>query len=150
MENSIHTPKSITGKKQGYYIRIPKFVMEFFCILENCIHTPKSIAGFFWIYKFWRKYTRTCMDSLWENFRGLAIIRFSYLTIALISEISILWLELYARYDRPVMNRNTERNYFWRQHFVHTCTRNSKTKGRMLTFYISNDCSTIGDVDFLC
>ena len=48
------------------------------------------------------------------------------------------------------MNRNTERNYFPIQHFVHTYTRNSKTTGRMLTFYISNDCSTIGDVNFLC
>ena len=26
---------------------------------------------------------------------------------------------------------------------------NSKTKGRIRTFYISNDCSTIGDIDFL-
>ena len=26
------------------------------------------------------------------------------------------------------------------------CTRNSKTTGRIWTFYISNDCSTIGDV----
>ena len=31
---------------------------------------------------------------------------------------------------------------------VLTCTHNSKTTGRMLTFHISNDCSTIGDVYF--
>ena len=60
------------------------------------------------------------------------------------------WLELYARYDRQVMSPNTERNHLLIQHFVRTYTRNSKTTGGMPTFYISNDCSTIVDVNFLC
>ena len=33
---------------------------------------------------------------------------------------------------------------------VHTYTRNSKNTGCIWTFYTSNDCSTIGDVHFLC
>ena len=31
-------------------------------------------------------------------------------------------------------------------HFVRTYTHNSKTKGRIRTLYVSNDCSTIGDI----
>ena len=41
--------------------------------------------------------------------------------------------------------------YFLIQHFcAHLYTRNSKITGRMLTFYICSDYSTIGDVNFLC
>ena len=47
------------------------------------------------------------------------------------------------------MNPNMECNHFPIHHFVRIYTCNSKTTGRMPTFYILNDCSTIGDV-FLC
>ena len=33
--------------------------------------------------------------------------------------------------------------------FVRTYTHNSKTKGRIRTFYLTNDCSTIGKIYFL-
>ena len=31
-------------------------------------------------------------------------------------------------------------------HFVRNYMHNSKTKGRIMMFYLSNDCSTIGDI----
>ena len=40
------------------------------------------------------------------------------------------------------------RNYFPIKHFVLTNIHNSKTTGRMWTFYTSSNCSTIEDVYF--
>ena len=67
--------------------------------------------------------------------------------IALLSKMSIL-LELRATYEWWVMDPNRHCNHFPVQHFVCPYTCNSKTTGRMQTFYILNDFSTIGDVYF--
>ena len=58
------------------------------------------------------------------------------------------WLELYVSYYLRVMDQNTHCNHFLVRHFVCTYTHNSKTTGRMRTFYmyILNDCSTTRDV----
>ena len=58
-------------------------------------------------------------------------------------------LELYVSYYWWVMSPSLHRNHFPIWHFVHSCTRNSKTTGHMQTFYILNDCSTIKDVYLL-
>ena len=78
--------------------------------------------------------------------------RFAYRTIALLLEISILLylLELYVKYHWRVMDPNTRRNHFAIRRIVSPYTRNSKSTGCMRTFYISNYCSTIGDVYFQC
>ena len=44
----------------------------------------------------------TCKYSRWQN---KVLVPYSY-------TVHILWLELYVRYDRRVMNPNTERNFF--------------------------------------
>ena len=75
---------------------------------------------------------------------------FTYQTIALLSEILILLvrpvcellLESYgSKYVLQPLSDTT---------FLHTYTHNSITTGCIQTFYISNDCSTLGDVYFLC
>ena len=53
-------------------------------------------------------------------------------------------VEQYVRYDRRVMDPNTDRNHFSIRHCMRTYTRNSRTIcGRCI--YISNNCSTIGE-----
>ena len=47
------------------------------------------------------------------------------------------------------MAPNTCRGGFIICHFVHNYTHNSKTEGRIRTFYLSNDSSTIGDISSL-
>ena len=53
-------------------------------------------------------------------------------------------------YDGGIMNLKTPCNFFSIQHFVRTYMHDSKTTDSMWTYYISNDCSIIGDVYFLC
>ena len=49
-----------------------------------------------------------------------------------------------------VMDPDMHCNHFLRRHFVRTYTCNSKTTGLTQMFYMSDDCSTIKDVYFLC
>ena len=56
-------------------------------------------------------------------------------------------LELHARCEQWVMDPNMNHNHFSIWHFVCTYAHNSKTTGRIWTFYISNDCSSIRDVE---
>ena len=58
-------------------------------------------------------------------------------------------LELYTRYNWWLMGPNTQCNPFSIRHSVLTYTRNLKTTDCMQTFYISNNCSTIGDI-YVC
>ena len=76
--------------------------------------------------------------------------RFTYRMIALLLEIPFLSLELYVRYDRRVMDLNTERNHLAIPRFVHIYTCNKKTTGCIRMFYVSNDCSAMENVYCLC
>ena len=44
------------------------------------------------------------------------------------------------------MTPNMHRGGFPVHHFVHNYMHNLKTKGCIRTFYLSNDCSTVGDI----
>ena len=78
---------------------------------------------------------------------GLPIKRLLYYWKYLFS-----WLELYVRYNWRVMDPDMHRNHFPIQLFERTYICNSKTTGRMWTFYmyILNHYSTIRCVYFLC
>ena len=56
------------------------------------------------------------------------------------------WLELHASKDRQIMIPNTLHGLFPICHFVRKYTHNTKTKVHIRTFYLSNDCSTVGDI----
>ena len=146
---------SITQKLYGMYGRsthqtnvllsaIFLFLVRAACELRPISYGPKHVSQ--WL---------SCTHHIVRNYTDNSITKdgirmFQFQTIALLSEISILLVRAVCEIQSAVNESKHGTNHFLRRHFVRPYTRNSKTTGRMLTFYIQNDWSTIGDVYFLC
>ena len=76
-------------------------------------------------------------------------IRIFYLSNDCSTIISILLVRAVCETRQAGYESKHERNYFSIHPFVYTYTRNPKTTGCMVMFYIPNDCSTIRVVGFL-
>ena len=76
--------------------------------------------------------------------------RFTYQTIALLLEISIILVRAVCEIQSASYGFKHASKQLCGMSFVRTYTLNLKTTGCMWTFYILNDCSTIADIYFLC
>ena len=124
--------------------------LSVFCHINTCfcICMLSSSWSFHWLISLKNKpeEVRTFFKN-WMSYKDVLPIKqlhYTYYRTYLFSG-----LELHARCNQWIMDPNTHRNHFPIQHFVHIYACNSKTTGDTRTFYISNDCSTIGDVYFL-
>ena len=86
----------------------------------------------------------SCSSSITQKVYGV-YKRSAHRTNALLSEI-ILILVRGACQLRWVMAQNTRHGGLLVRHFVHNCTYTLKTKGRIRTLYLSNNCSNIGNI----
>ena len=69
-------------------------------------------------------------------------------TTTLLPEIFLFLVRAACVVYRRVMAQNTSQTPFF-THFVRTYVHNSKTKDHIRMLYLTNDCSTIGDIYFL-
>ena len=67
-----------------------------------------------------------------------------------IEDISIFWVRTVCEIRQASYESKHALQPLSDMTFVHTYTHNSKTTGRIQTFCVSNECSTMGDVYSLC
>ena len=95
-------------------------------------------------------YTILCVITRTTQKLKIVQGRFTYRTIALLLEMSILFVRTVCEIPSASYGSKHASQALSGTTFVRPYTRNSNTTGRMLTFYMLNDCSTIGNVCFLC
>ena len=126
-----------------YYQRSSFSSLELHASWDQQVMAPNMCRGGFPICHYVHKCTQL---ENWRSYKDISPIK----QLLYYRRYLSFWLELYVRYDQQVMDPNMHSNHFLIRHFVYTYTRNSKTTGCMQTLYISNDCSTIVDVFFMC
>ena len=115
---TIFTPNDCTTTRDD------SFLIRAACKLRSASYGSKHVTDSF-LY--------AILGILTGKTRNVKVIyeRSTYQMTALLSDMLFTWLELYARYDRQVMDPNTHCNLFLIQNFTSTYTHNLKTTHRI-------------------